>query len=151
VQMIIVETYVETSLEKCFDAASDIDLHTRTVWRHTHEEAIDGVKHVLIHLGESVTFKATHFGIRQKLTSKIVEYDRPNLFVDEMQKGAFKRMKHTHEFKQQGKGIVMKDILEFQSPYGIVGILFDVIVLKYYMKKFVKDRNNQLKIFLEES
>jgi hypothetical protein len=42
--MVIVETYVKTSIEKCFDAARDIGLHTRTVWSHTQEEAIDGVK-----------------------------------------------------------------------------------------------------------
>jgi ligand-binding SRPBCC domain-containing protein len=149
VQIVIVETYVETSIEKCFDAARDINLHTRTVWRYTREKAIDGVKQGLINLGESVTFKATHFGIRQMLTSKIVEYNRPYIFIDEMQKGAFKRMKHTHEFKEQGEGTVMKDILEFQSPFGIVGILFDSIILKYYMNKFVKDRNNKLKFLLE--
>jgi ligand-binding SRPBCC domain-containing protein len=66
-----------------------------------------------------------------------------------MQKGAFKQMKHTHEFQRAGEGTMMKDILEFQSPFGMVGIVFDSIVLKYYMKKFVKDRNHNLKLLLE--
>lgn len=34
--------------------------------------------------GQTVTFEATHFGIRQRLTSLITEYKEPHLFVDEM-------------------------------------------------------------------
>jgi ligand-binding SRPBCC domain-containing protein len=148
-QTVIVETYVHASLERCFDAARDIDLHQKTVWSHTREEAIAGVVQGVIELGQTVTFRATHFGIRQTLTSRITDFNKPYCFTDSMQKGAFKSMKHTHEFNEQGEGTLMKDTLEFQSPYGIIGNLVDIIILKHYMKKFVKDRNQQLKIILE--
>jgi ligand-binding SRPBCC domain-containing protein len=148
-QIVIVETYVNSSIEKCFDAARDIDLHMRTVWPYTKEKAIAGVTQGLIELGETVTFRATHFGIRQSLTSKIIEFNRPYRFTDKMQRGAFKSMKHIHEFIEQGEGTLMKDTLEFQSPLGIIGTLVDIIVLKHYMKKFVNDRNIKLKAILE--
>jgi ligand-binding SRPBCC domain-containing protein len=148
-QIVIVETYVNSSIEKCFDAARDIDLHMKTVWPNTEEKAIAGVTQGLIELGETVTFRATHFGIRQSLTSKIIEFNRPYRFTDKMQIGAFKSMKHVHEFIEQGEGTIMKDTLEFQSPLGVIGTLVDLFVLKHYMKKFVKDRNHNLKAILE--
>jgi ligand-binding SRPBCC domain-containing protein len=147
--IVIVETYVNSSIEKCFDAARDIDLHTKTVWSFTREQAIAGTTMGLIELGETVTFQATHFAIRQSLTSKIIEFNRPMLFIDKMQKGAFKSLKHIHEFIEHGDGTIMKDTLEFQSPYGIMGILFDTLVLKHYMKKFINDRNLNLKAILQ--
>jgi ligand-binding SRPBCC domain-containing protein len=66
-----------------------------------------------------------------------------------MQKGAFKYMKHVHDFTEHGEGTIMKDTLEFQSPLGASGNLVDSIVLNHYMKKFVKDRNFKLKEILE--
>jgi ligand-binding SRPBCC domain-containing protein len=85
----------------------------------------------------------------RNVTSKIIEFNRPYQFTDKMQKGAFKSMKHIHEFIEQGEGTLMKDTLEFQSPLGIIGTLVDIIVLKHYMKKFVNDRNIKLKAILE--
>jgi ligand-binding SRPBCC domain-containing protein len=100
--------------------ARDINIHSQTV-KHTKERAIARGTAGKIALGEAVTFEAIHFGIRQKLTSKIVEFESPYIFVDEMQKGAFKHMKHIHKFEEKEKGTLMTDILEFSSPFGIIG------------------------------
>jgi len=148
-QIVKVETYVNAGLEQCFDAARDIGLHQKTVWPHTFEEAIAGLTEGLIELNQTVTFRATHFRIRQNLTSKITDFQKPDRFTDSMQKGAFKSLKHIHEFKKQGKGTLMIDTLEFQSPYGFIGLIFDRLVLKKYMTKFIDDRNQQLKTLLE--
>lgn len=101
--MIIVKTFLEINapIEICFDLARDIRLHTRTVWRHTKERAVGGTYASRINRGETVTFEATHFLIRQRLTSRITEFERPYIFVDQMVSGAFKSMKHTHEFEDR--------------------------------------------------
>lgn len=52
----------------------------------------------LVELGQSVTWEAVHFGIKQLLTAKITELHYPHYFVDEMVSGAFKRFRHVHEF-----------------------------------------------------
>jgi hypothetical protein len=38
-------------------------------------------------LGDTVTWEAKHFGIKQHLTSKITAYERPYRFTDEMVQG----------------------------------------------------------------
>lgn len=146
--MVIVKTEIEISapIDVCFNLARDIDIHTQTVWKHTREKAIKGVTSGTIGLGETVTFEATHFGVRQRLTSKITEFHEPYRFVDEMQMGAFKCLRHIHEFEENGAITLMKDTLYFEAPLGLLGTVVERIVLKDYMRKFLEHRNKELKI-----
>ena len=84
---IIIETQINAPAEQCFDLARDIGLHCQTTSK-TKEKAVAGVTSGLIEMGQSVTFEAVHFGVRQRLTSQIVEFERPLYFTDEMTKGA---------------------------------------------------------------
>lgn len=132
-----------------------MDLHTRTVWKHTHEKVISsprGKDGQLIGYGEMVTFEATHLFVRQRLTSKVVAFEPPYMFTDQMQQGAFRSMTHIHEFEvlRPGKTRV-KDTLYFEAPYGWVGRLAECFILQSYMKKFLEYRNKQLKKVLESS
>lgn len=129
--------------------ARDIDIHTQTVWKHTMERAIRGVTSGLIGHGQTVTFEARHLGVRQTLTSQITEFKEPFLFVDEMQNGAFKSLRHIHEFKQHGENTIMKDTLHFEAPFGVVGRIVERLVLKSYMRKFLEHRNEELKKIAE--
>lgn len=150
--MVIVKTEIEiaATIDVCFNLARDIDVHTQTVWKHTKEKAIQGVISGPIGIGQTVTFEATHFGIRQTLTSKITEYNEPYLFVDEMQNGAFKSLRHIHQFEERDHKTIMIDYLEFTAPYGLIGWIFERLVLKIYMKKFIEHRNLQLQALAEK-
>lgn len=150
--MITVKTRMEISapIQHCFDLARDIDIHTKTVWKHTKEKAIRGVTAGPIGLGQTVTFEATHLFVRQRLTSKITEYREPYLFVDEMQKGAFKSLRHIHEFEALEGGTLMTDTLHFEAPFGIIGQAVEKLVLKKYMRNFLEHRNHQLKMVAED-
>lgn len=148
--LITVETFVAAPIEICFDFARDIDIHTQTVWKHTREKAVTGVTTGRIGLEDTVTFEATHFW-RQRLTAKVVEFERPYRFVDEMQKGSFKRLKHIHEFYEVDGGTMMRDTLDFQAPLGILGWVADTFVLRHYMKRFIMARNKEFKKIVENS
>ncbi|WP_411268070.1 SRPBCC family protein [Paenibacillus sp. PL91] len=141
---------IKAPIERCFDLARDIDVHTRTVWKHTRERAVAGVTTGCIGAGELVTFEATHFGIRQRLTSKITDFNAPYLFVDETQKGAFKSLMHVHAFEKLEEGTLMTDILRFEAPFGWLGWITERMVLKAYMTKFLEHRNEQLKQLAEQ-
>ncbi|QMV40020.1 SRPBCC family protein [Cohnella cholangitidis] len=145
------EVIIDAPIEKCFDLARDIEVHTRTVWKHTKERAISGTTTGTINEGETVTFQATHFLIRQKLTSKITKLEKPYYFVDEMVKGAFKKLRHEHHFEELNGKTKMIDILTFTAPFGVVGWIVERVILKRYMRKFLEHRNVQLKRIAEES
>jgi ligand-binding SRPBCC domain-containing protein len=133
----------------CFDVARDIDIHTQST-SHTDERAIAGVTSGLIGLNETVTWEAIHFGIKQKLTVRITEYDFPNRFVDEMEKGAFKRFYHVHEFVEKANGTLMIDTFDYTSPFGVIGKMVDQMFLERYMKEFLITRNRYIKTIAEE-
>jgi ligand-binding SRPBCC domain-containing protein len=63
--------------------ARDIGLHVHSM-ADSQERAIAGVTSGCIGLGQEVTWEARHFGIRQRLTSRITQFDRPRHFRDTM-------------------------------------------------------------------
>ena len=79
--VIELKTFIKCSIKICFDLSRSIDLHQLSTTQ-TNEKAIAGKTSGLINLDEFVTWQATHFRIKQKLTSKITAYNRP--FILEM-------------------------------------------------------------------
>ncbi len=141
-------TEIKASKEIVFDLSRSIDLHKIST-EHTNEEAIAGKTSGLIGLDESVTWRAKHFGIYQKLTSKITEFERPNLFVDAMVNGAFKSFRHEHHFTDFNGGTVMIDYFDYKSPLGVLGKIADKLFLKKYMVDLLEKRNKTVKEFAE--
>ncbi len=146
--VIFLETKIKSKIEVCFDLSRSIDLHQISTSK-TNERAIDGKTSGLIDLNEFVTWQASHFGIMQKLTSKITLFERPLHFRDEQQNGPFKFIKHDHYFEKHDDYVVMKDVFNFQSPFGLIGKLLDKIVLTNYLKNLLIDRNKVIKEYAE--
>ena len=63
---------------------------------------------------------------------------RPVSFTDEMIQGDFKSFKHEHHFKCIDNGTIMIDVVEFESPFAIVGRIFNRLYLKAYIKMSVE-------------
>ena len=147
---IVIEIEVKAPVERVFDLARCIDLHEETMAK-TNEKAIGGVTKGLIGLGETVTWEAKHFGFKQKLTSKITEYNRPFHFRDVMVDGAFKRFTHDHFFEQKGDKVLMKDIFDYGSPLWILGKIADALFLENYMKNLLSERNLLIKKIAESA
>lgn len=142
------ETWIQTTPQTCFDLARDVGLHCRCA-AHSHERAVAGVTSGLIGLHETVTFEAVHFGVRQRLSSRVVEFEPPQRFVDEMIRGAFAQMRHTHEFRAESGGTLMIDVLEWRSPLGILGRIADRFFVGPHLRDFLRRRNRALKRFAE--
>jgi ligand-binding SRPBCC domain-containing protein len=99
----------------------------------------------LIGAGEEVTWRARHFGVWQRFTSRITEYDRPRHFRDEMQRGAFAHFRHDHDFTERDGKTLMTDTLDFAAPLGVLGRLAERAVLERYLEGFLVERNALLK------
>jgi len=138
------ETYIQAPIERCFDFSRSVDLHSSSM-THTEERAVAGVTTGLLERGDSVTWEAVHFGIRQHLTSRITELERPYRFVDEMVQGAFKEIKHAHEFLSRADGTLMIDIFHYSAPLGVLGRLADLLFLKRYMRHLLLPRHQHIK------
>ncbi|HEX7176132.1 MAG TPA: SRPBCC family protein [Pyrinomonadaceae bacterium] len=135
------ETFVAAPAELCFDLCLDVNFHERA----GHGRAVCGVTSGRLQLGDTVTWEAVHFFVRQRLTSKIVAYERPRMFTDEMQRGAFARWRHAHRFVERPGGTLIIDDVDFASPLGVLGKLVDAVLLESYMTRFLVRHNRHFK------
>jgi ligand-binding SRPBCC domain-containing protein len=149
VRSIRLQTTIAASLVACFDLSLSVDAHTNSM-ADSGERAVDGVTSGVMTLGDTVTWKARHFGIPFRMTSAITAYGRPDRFVDEQQRGPFDRWWHEHTFTAlSASQPLMIDRVEFSSPLGPIGFLADVMVLDRYMARLLRQRNDWLKAALE--
>lgn len=142
--LIELETHILAPRERVFDLARSIAAHQDSA-AATGERAVAGVTSGLIGSGQSVTWEATHFGIRQRLEVRITEFDRPHHFQDVMVRGAFREMIHDHLFEELGDGTRMIDRFRFSAPLGVLGRLAERWFLTRYMRRFLETRNLALK------
>lgn len=138
------ETEIHAPPERCFDLAISVDAHAHSQ-ASAHERPIAGVLTGEMRLGDTVTWEAVHFGIKQHLTSRITAYERPSRFTDEMVAGIFRQLQHTHLFVPQPYGTLMIDEFTFQAPLGVLGRLAETLFLTRYMKSLLLVRNRYLK------
>jgi ligand-binding SRPBCC domain-containing protein len=139
VPVIDVVTRIRATPEICFDLARDIDLHAESM-QHTGERAVGGVTKGLIGAHEEVTWEAKHFGVRQRLTSRITVFDRPRHFRDSQVAGAFQRFDHDHFFETDAGVTVMRDLFDYDSPLGFLGRIADRMFLHSYMTRLIEGR-----------
>ncbi|WP_292010648.1 SRPBCC family protein [Chryseobacterium sp.] len=141
---IYLETIINADINTVFDLARDIDLHQRSTSK-TKEKAIAGRTSGLIENNETVTWRAKHPGVYQTHNSKIINMKKPYEFTDIMLNGTFKSLHHRHIFKEEGGHTLMIDVFDFESPFGILGKLFNQIFLTRYLTDFLLERNNSIK------
>lgn len=146
--VISLETFFEAPAERVFDLIRDVSVHPKTTGK-TKERVVESSAQ-LLELGDTVTFEAVHFGIKQRLSSKIVEYEYPVLITDQMTKGAFKSLVHLRRLVPQGAGVLMIETLTIEAPFGPVGMLGEKLFLASYMRRFLEGRNQELKSIAEE-
>jgi ligand-binding SRPBCC domain-containing protein len=145
---LVVTTDVRAGVDRCFALSRDIDLHRRSM-AASKERAIAGVTSGLIGPGQQVTWQARHFGIWWRLTSKIVDYDRPWRFVDEMQRGPFTTWRHEHRFEEHPTGTRMVDTAQYRLPLGPLGRLADLLFVRRYLRRLLEARQQHIKLEAE--
>lgn len=142
------ETAIAAPVGDCFELSLSVDAHAASMGT-SGERAVGGVTSGVMGPGDTVTWRARHFGVVFRMTSAITEYEYPARFVDEQQRGPFRRWWHAHEFAATDGGTRMIDVVEFRSPLGPAGAMADRLVLGRYMPRLLRQRNAWLKAALE--
>lgn len=139
-----ITTKINASRQTVFDASRNIDIHQQSASK-TNEVAIAGVTSGLINYNETVTWRGKHFGFYLTHKSRMTAMDLYDYFVDEMEEGKFKTFKHEHFFEEKNGVTIMTDKLQYETPFGILGKLFDILFLKRHLTQFLLERNKVLK------
>lgn len=140
---IVLTTHVLAAAQQCCELSLSVDAHTKSM-KDSGERAVGGVTSGVMGLGDTVTWRARHFGIPLTMTSRIVELDSPYRFVDEQVSGPFRRWWHEHRFEEVAEGTRMTDVVEFEAPAGPIGRAVNRLVLTKYMRRLLEQRNQWL-------
>jgi len=141
---IYLSTKINAPKQIVFDASRNIDIHQQSA-SPSKEKAIDGVTSGLINLNETVTWRGKHFGFYLTHKSRITAMNFYDYFVDEMEHGKFRSFKHEHIFEEKNGFTIMKDKLQYETPFGIFGELLDILFLEKHLTHFLLERNKVLK------
>jgi ligand-binding SRPBCC domain-containing protein len=125
---------------EAFDLSLSVAAHVASMAR-TGERAVGRVSSDVLGLGDEITWRAWHFGVPWRLTSRITAFDRPQRFIDEQVRGPFHRFHHEHLFEAIDGGSLMTDIVEFEAPAGWLGRLAERLVLASYLRALIEERN----------
>jgi ligand-binding SRPBCC domain-containing protein len=70
------------------------------------------------------------FGIPLHWQTEIKQVQKPYSFKDIQLKGPYRCWEHTHTFAETDKGVLMKDEVKYQLPFGPLGTLVHALVVK---------------------
>ena len=70
------------------------------------------------------------------------DLDRPSHFRDSMIEGRFAHFEHDHYFTDAGGTTLMRDVIDFASPFGWLGRLVDGAFMGAYLRKLIVQRND---------
>jgi ligand-binding SRPBCC domain-containing protein len=143
-----IQTIVLAAPDRVFAASLSIDDHLASM-AASGEQVIGGVTTGQIGLGQSVTWRARHFGMKWTMTSQITELEEPDRFVDEQLRGPFKTFRHEHRFRAIADGTDMLDSITFQAPLGALGWIAERLLLSWYLPHLIRERNTYLKTSVE--
>src|ERR1035441_8848902 len=136
-------TVIAAPIARVFDLARSVEVHLAGN-THFGEQAValEGATTGLLTLGDTVTWRARHFFLRQRLTSRITAFDPPIYFQDTMLRGAFHSMQHDHHFRTLPNGQTeMRDIFRFTAPVPLLGRIAEALILRRYMQSLLHERN----------
>jgi ligand-binding SRPBCC domain-containing protein len=87
-------------------------------------------------------------GIPVHWETEIWKVKKPEMFVDRQLKGPYKIWEHAHTFIEKEDGVLMKDEVKYQLPFGIIGQLTHSLVVRKKIENIFNFRRETLnKIF----
>jgi len=90
------------------------------------------------------------FGIPVHWQTEIYKIDKPGIFIDRQLKGPYKIWEHTHHFIKKENGVLMKDEVKYQLPFGMIGELTHSLVVRKKIEEIFSFRREILKtIFID--
>jgi len=88
------------------------------------------------------------FGIPTEWVTEITHVRDKSYFVDEQRVGPYKLWHHQHIILPQNNGVLMKDIVSYQPPFGVLGRIANALVIRKTLNEIFDFRTVALeKIF----
>src|SRR3954452_3184129 len=151
---VVIELVTDIAAEPgvVFDVVVDVDVHAASV-AGSGERATTSSGGRCLQIGDEVTFKARHFGLPWRMSSRVTVHQRPHRFVDEQVRGPFRSLHHEHLFDALvdeaspggTRGTRMTDRMSISAPGGPLGGVVARLVLAPYLRRLLRRRAAHIK------
>lgn len=84
------------------------------------------------------------FGIKTKWVTEITHVQENKYFVDEQRFGPYALWHHKHFIRPIEGGVEMEDIIDYKIPFGLIGQLVHLILIKPKLKEIFDYRHDKL-------
>lgn len=133
-QTFIKSSYINCDVKSLFDFHIDTNNLQKITPNDTKVELL--TKDFKPIASQILKIKATKYFIPMNWEVKIEKIDEPNLLVDLALKSPFAFWEHKHIFIKHGNMSELKDVVTFKMPFGFIGKLLEVFVIKDLQKMF---------------
>ncbi|MCH2223507.1 MAG: SRPBCC family protein [Crocinitomicaceae bacterium] len=84
-------------------------------------------------------------GIKTKWVTEITQVRYQSYFVDEQRIGPYKIWHHQHFIEPIKGGVLMKDIVTYQPPFGFLGAIMNSLVIRKKLNEIFAYRTQAIK------
>ncbi|WP_109829655.1 SRPBCC family protein [Reichenbachiella versicolor] len=98
-----------------------------------------------MHPGLIITYKVSPLlGIKTDWMTEITHVEDGKYFVDEQRIGPYAMWHHQHHIEAHNDGVLMKDIITYSPPFGILGRVANQLFIKNKLKEIFDFRREAL-------
>lgn len=101
--------------------------------------------------GAVIDYTIKVFGIRRYWTTLITDFEPGRRFVDVQLKGPYEFWHHTHTFEASERGTLMKDMVRYVLPFGLLGRLAHALVVRRQLKGIFDYRERVISRYFADS
>lgn len=138
------EIWINQPLDEVWSFFSRPENLNKITPEHVSFEILSDLEGVEMYEGMIIQYNiAPLLGIKMNWVTEITHIRDKQFFIDEQRFGPYAFWHHQHWFEEKNGGTLMKDILHYKVPYGIIGTIANGL--------FVEKMVNQIFDFREET
>lgn len=99
--------------------------------------------------GTLIDYSLSLHGIPMKWRTRIEEFTPNERFIDVQLKGPYRLWHHTHTFEDHPDGTLMRDIIDYEMPFGPLGTLARALVVRRQLEEIFDYRVEMIDSFFD--
>ncbi len=103
---------------------------------------------VTMQVGARIEYHLRLIGVPLRWTTRIEDYAPPYRFVDSQLSGPYKQWVHLHEFSASVDCTLMRDVVDYEIPYGIIGTLAQKLFVARMLERIFDYRRGAIMALL---
>ncbi|MGY5354324.1 SRPBCC family protein [Wenyingzhuangia sp. IMCC45467] len=137
------EQYINASIDEVWEFISSPKNLKKITPKHMGFDITSGNGNDKMYQGMIISYIVKPIlGIPTKWVTEITHVVPKKYFVDEQRIGPYKLWHHQHILEEQEQGVLMKDIVTYQPPFGFIGAVANFLFIKKQLNNIFNHRFN---------